>query len=74
MLLFGVPESLVVLKPPPLMLPRCTVVDVISLHKENSAKLLNRNSDVAGGEQKNIDSSESEWLQQLTEMDLLSLP
>lgn len=45
---------------------RCCLngVDVIFLHKENSANPLNRNSNVAVEEQKNIESSESEWHQQ----------
>lgn len=43
-------------------------------HKENPAKLLNRNISVAREQQKNIYSTELEWHQLQEEIDLLSLP
>lgn len=45
-----------------------------SLHKENPAKLLNRNISVAREQQNNIYSTELEGHQLQEEIDLLSLP
>lgn len=45
-----------------------------SPHKENPAKLLNRNISVAWEQQKNIYGTELEWHPLQEEIDLLSLP